>query len=119
MRYDTHLVHRFQTLTLILMIITAALHLWYLTVWQAYTFKEALAHGPGSAVAFALAIVVICPVGALLSYHLRVSAYFYRSHSSSSLSSLRFRILPSPSLVVVSDDLNLMSCGTSNLIGWL
>ncbi|TEB25960.1 zf-DHHC-domain-containing protein, partial [Coprinellus micaceus] len=60
------------TLTLILMIITAALHLWYLTVWQAYTFKEALAHGPGSAVAFALAIVVICPVGALLSYHLRL-----------------------------------------------
>ena len=66
-------------MTLILMIITAALHLWYLTVWQTYTFKEALAHGPGSAVAFSLAIVVICPVGALLSYHLRVSAYFYRS----------------------------------------
>lgn len=98
------------------MIITAALHLWYLTAWQTYTFKEALAHGPGSAVGFSLAIVVICPVGALLSYHLRVSAYFYGSRSSTSLSPLRFRILPP---VVVSDDLNLMSCGTSNLIGWL
>ncbi|KAF6763826.1 DHHC palmitoyltransferase-domain-containing protein, partial [Ephemerocybe angulata] len=52
------------TLTAILVIVTAALHLYYLTVWQRYTFKEALSQGAGSA--------VIWPVGALLSYHLRL-----------------------------------------------
>ncbi|KAF5315930.1 hypothetical protein D9611_005011 [Ephemerocybe angulata] len=64
------------TLTAILVIVTAALHLYYLTVWQRYTFKEALSQGAGSAVGFCLAIVVIWPVGALLSYHLRVSLFY-------------------------------------------
>ena len=66
-----------QTLTLILIIITSALQLYYLTVWQGYNFKGALRKGAGSAVGFLLSIMVIWPVGALLSYHLRVSIPFF------------------------------------------
>ncbi|TFK30158.1 hypothetical protein FA15DRAFT_690792 [Coprinopsis marcescibilis] len=60
------------TLTLILIILTSALQLFYLTRWQALSFGQALGRTPGTAVAFCLAIIVIWPVAALLSYHLRL-----------------------------------------------
>ncbi|KAJ6525598.1 DHHC palmitoyltransferase-domain-containing protein [Mycena capillaripes] len=67
------------TTTLVLMIVTSALHL-YLLAHRDHdpsrrggrVFKHALSHGAGSAVVFCLAIVVIWPVGALLSYHMRL-----------------------------------------------
>ncbi|KAF8077698.1 DHHC palmitoyltransferase-domain-containing protein [Lyophyllum atratum] len=68
------------TSTLILIIITAALHLWLLTTLPAASgehrnFHHALSDrkGVGSAVAFCLSIAVIWPVGALLAYHMRLS----------------------------------------------
>ncbi|KAJ6502409.1 DHHC palmitoyltransferase-domain-containing protein [Mycena sanguinolenta] len=66
------------TLSIILMTITAALHLYWLTVDAApgtpktKAFAHALKHGAGSAVVFCLGIIVIWPVGALLSYHMRL-----------------------------------------------
>jgi hypothetical protein len=39
-------------------------------------FSHALGKGPGSAVAFCLAVIVVWPVGALLAYHVRVSVFF-------------------------------------------
>lgn len=54
------------------MIVTSALHLYLLTHRDHDPFKNALSHGAGSAVVFSLAIVVIWPVGALLSYHMRL-----------------------------------------------
>ncbi|KAF7363570.1 Palmitoyltransferase [Mycena sanguinolenta] len=66
------------TLSVILMSITAALHLYWLTVDAApgtpktKAFGHALKHGAGSAVVFCLGITVIWPVGALLSYHMRL-----------------------------------------------
>lgn len=53
-------------------IVTSALHLYFLTVRRNINFREALKHGVGSAVAFSITLVVIWPVLALLSYHLRV-----------------------------------------------
>ncbi|KAG6860596.1 hypothetical protein C0995_009486 [Termitomyces sp. Mi166 len=65
--------------TLILIIITTALHLWLLATipnpsGHAPNFRHALSDrkGIGSAVAFCLSIVVIWPVGALLTYHARL-----------------------------------------------
>ncbi|KAJ7510016.1 DHHC palmitoyltransferase-domain-containing protein [Mycena galericulata] len=60
------------TTTLVLVIVTAALHLYLLTRWEGLDFKGALRHGAGSAVAFCLAIAVIWPVAALMSYHMRL-----------------------------------------------
>lgn len=62
-----------QVVTLILIIVTSALHLYLLTVKENMDFKHAINHGIGSAVAFCLSIVVVMPVTALLAYHLRVS----------------------------------------------
>lgn len=59
-------------LTMIYILVTCALHLYLLTVRQKIDFREALKQGPGSAVAFSMTIVVIWPVLALLSYHLRL-----------------------------------------------
>jgi len=53
-------------------IVTCALHLYFLTVRRNIGFREALEHGAGSAVGFSISLVVIWPVLALLSYHLRV-----------------------------------------------
>lgn len=59
-------------LTMIYIIVTCGLHLYILTVRQKVSFQEALEQGPGSAVAFSISVVVIWPVLALLSYHLRL-----------------------------------------------
>lgn len=59
-------------LTLILLIVTSALQLYFLTRWQHLSFGGALQRTPGTAVVFALALIVIWPVAALLSYHLRL-----------------------------------------------
>jgi len=60
------------TLTLILIICTSALHLFFLTKRDHIDFRHALAKGAGSAVAFCLAMAIIWPVAALLSYHMRL-----------------------------------------------
>ncbi|KAJ7343394.1 DHHC palmitoyltransferase-domain-containing protein [Mycena albidolilacea] len=67
------------TLALFLMVITAALHLYWLSQAESaagtprkHVFEHALRHGAGSAVVFCLGIIVIWPVGALLSYHMRL-----------------------------------------------
>ncbi|KAI0318936.1 DHHC palmitoyltransferase-domain-containing protein [Amylostereum chailletii] len=60
------------TLTLVLVIITSALHLWFLTHDDHDSFREALNKGVGSAVAFSLSILLIWPVAALFSYHVRL-----------------------------------------------
>ena len=64
-----------QVITLVLVICTTALHLHLLAHKPDMNFRRAIAspQGIGSAVAFSLSIVVIWPVTALLSYHLRVS----------------------------------------------
>jgi len=61
------------------MIITAALHLNFLAQRESaagtprkHVFERALKHGAGSVVVFLLGIIVIWPVGALLSYHMRL-----------------------------------------------
>lgn len=62
-----------QTLTLSLIICTAALHLWFLTQRDGgMSFRRALDVGWGSAVVFSMSIAIIWPLGALLSYHMRV-----------------------------------------------
>ncbi|KAI0707632.1 DHHC palmitoyltransferase-domain-containing protein [Earliella scabrosa] len=68
-------------ITLVLVICTTALHLHLLAHKPDMNFRRAIAspQGIGSAVAFSLSIVVIWPVTALLSYHLRVSPPILRS----------------------------------------
>ncbi len=63
-------------MTLILVICTTALHLYLLSHKSHMSFRHAVAtsQGIGSAIAFCLSILVIWPVSALLSYHLRVSS---------------------------------------------
>ncbi|KAK0228755.1 DHHC palmitoyltransferase-domain-containing protein [Armillaria fumosa] len=60
--------------TLIIVIISSALHLFFLTQRNDIDFRKAVSHGQGtgSAVAFCLSIAVIWPVGALLTYHMRL-----------------------------------------------
>lgn len=65
----------FQTTTLILIIVTSALHLYFFTIDEQLSFRETLS-SPDCivvAVAFILSVCVIWPVAALLSYHMRVS----------------------------------------------
>ena len=59
-------------------IVTCALHLYFLTVRWKMNFREALEKGAGSAVAFSISVVVIWPVLALLTYHLRVCLDYIR-----------------------------------------
>lgn len=59
-------------LTLVLIIVTSALHLYLITAKEHVDFPRALHLGIGSAVAFALSVVIIWPVTALLVYHLRL-----------------------------------------------
>lgn len=59
-------------LTLCLVICTSAFHIYLLIRRDGITFSSALKEGGGSAVAFALAIIVIWPVTALLVYHMRL-----------------------------------------------
>ncbi|KAL7283614.1 hypothetical protein ACG7TL_003049 [Trametes sanguinea] len=61
-------------MTLILVICTTALHLYLLTRKFHMSFRQAIgtSQGVGSAVAFCISIIVIWPVLALLSYHLRL-----------------------------------------------
>ncbi|KAL4254045.1 Palmitoyltransferase [Abortiporus biennis] len=61
--------------TLVLVICTTAIHLWLLTTARyGLSFKHALdtSQGVGSAVAFCMSIIVVWPVSALLTYHLRL-----------------------------------------------
>ncbi|KAJ7021676.1 DHHC palmitoyltransferase-domain-containing protein [Mycena alexandri] len=67
------------TATALYVIVTAALHLSFLARWTAAAggdggggFKHAVRHGAGSAVVFCLTVLVLWPVGALLSYHVRL-----------------------------------------------
>ncbi|KAJ7273269.1 hypothetical protein C8J57DRAFT_1317350 [Mycena rebaudengoi] len=60
------------TTTLVLVICTSALHLVFLSHRESLDAKHALARGAGSAVVFCLSIAVIWPVGALLTYHMRL-----------------------------------------------
>jgi len=59
-------------LTLVLIMVTSALHLYLLTAKENMNFKHAIGHAVGSVVAFALSVVVVWPVAALLVYHLRL-----------------------------------------------
>ncbi|KDQ60932.1 hypothetical protein JAAARDRAFT_125489 [Jaapia argillacea MUCL 33604] len=59
-------------LTLCMVIVTSAIHLYLLTRLDHFDFKHALDHGAGSAVAFILSVLVIWPVTALLLYHMRL-----------------------------------------------
>ncbi|KAI0748533.1 DHHC palmitoyltransferase-domain-containing protein [Daedaleopsis nitida] len=61
-------------LTLILVICTTALHLVLVSHKQQLNLRHAIAtpQGTGSAIAFCLSLLVIWPVSALLSYHLRL-----------------------------------------------
>ncbi|KAF5373557.1 hypothetical protein D9758_000693 [Tetrapyrgos nigripes] len=73
--YTTFFVLLFSaTITLVLIICTSALHLYLVTRKEHVDFGNALkgSQGGGSAAVFCLSIVVIWPVGALLSYHLRL-----------------------------------------------
>jgi palmitoyltransferase ZDHHC9/14/18 len=63
-----------QTLTLILVIVTAALHPVIVSRRKGVSFGKALQESIGSAVVFCLAMAVVWPIIALLSYHMRVSA---------------------------------------------
>ncbi|KAL1693316.1 DHHC palmitoyltransferase-domain-containing protein [Schizophyllum commune] len=59
-------------LTLIFVIITAALHLYYLVRDEETNLRHAVSEGWGSAVVFCLGLGVFMPVVALLSYHVRL-----------------------------------------------
>lgn len=59
--------------TILLFIITSALHIYYLTQREHLDFQGALVHGIGSTIVFCLSVIVIWPVTALLSYHMRVN----------------------------------------------
>ena len=71
-----------QTLTLCLMIITSALHLYLITRKEGASFHHAVNEGAGSVVVFCLSMIVIWPVAALLSYHFRVRISLYRNYVS-------------------------------------
>ncbi|TFK54753.1 hypothetical protein OE88DRAFT_1653233 [Heliocybe sulcata] len=58
--------------TLVLVICTAALHLYFLTQDEHIDFHHALNKGAGSAVVFVIGMLVIWPVSALLAYHMRL-----------------------------------------------
>ena len=64
---DTKLV--LQTLTLIYVIVTAAIHISLIHS----SFREDLRRSIGSAVVFVLGFLFLIPVSALFSYHIRVS----------------------------------------------
>lgn len=61
------------------MIVTSALHLYLLTRKNNLDFRHALSAGAGSAVVFAITILVVWPVAALLTYHMRVSTPNYQT----------------------------------------
>ncbi len=62
-----------QNLTLLLVIVTAALHLYFLTQRQrALDFRLALTAAPGSAAVFSMSVIVLGPMMALFLYHVRV-----------------------------------------------
>ncbi|KZV63448.1 zf-DHHC-domain-containing protein [Peniophora sp. CONT] len=60
------------TLTLIMVIVSSAIHLYLLAQRNSWSFAHALRTGAGSAVCFSLAIILIFPVSALLFYHVRL-----------------------------------------------
>jgi palmitoyltransferase ZDHHC9/14/18 len=63
-----------KTLTLVFVIITTALHLYYLTTSSESSFRHTLSETPVSVLCFCLSIVLIWPVTALFSYHVRLIA---------------------------------------------
>lgn len=83
-----------QTLALILVICTSALHLYLLARKDHTDFKKALRKGAGSAVVFCMAISVIWPVAALFTYHVRVRCYFLDRWKKIKLNVIYFRGYP-------------------------
>ena len=63
----------YQTLTLGLVICTTIVHLVVQANREELSASESLRKGAGSAVAFAMSIIVVWPVAGLLGYHIRVS----------------------------------------------
>ncbi len=61
-----------QTLATIYTVVFAALHYAILCSREGISFRQALARSPESAVSFAIGVVVVWPMMALLGYHLRV-----------------------------------------------
>ncbi|KAF8621514.1 hypothetical protein AX15_007743 [Amanita polypyramis BW_CC] len=98
------------TLTLVLVICTSALHLYLLTVQDLISFRHALDKAPGSAVAFSMAICVIWPVAALLTYHVRVRRVnLPLSHDTNfdSMTCALFFFLFAPGMVTHGDNSSL------------
>lgn len=65
-----------QTLGLIYTVVFSALHFSIICSREGISFRTALALNAGSAVSFALGVVLIWPVLFLTGYHLRVSRMF-------------------------------------------
>lgn len=61
-----------QVLTLALVIVTSAIHLYLLTRREHIGLRAALGRGAGSAAAFSISMLVIWPITALLVYHMRL-----------------------------------------------
>jgi palmitoyltransferase ZDHHC9/14/18 len=59
-------------LTLVLILVTSAIHLADIARENHISFAHALSRGAGSAVAFCLSVVVIWPISALAFYHVRL-----------------------------------------------
>ncbi|KAL7412895.1 DHHC palmitoyltransferase-domain-containing protein [Mrakia frigida] len=63
----------FTFLALVYTVVFSAIHLWRLTRnGRAENFKEALGQNAGSGVSFVLGVMLVLPVGLLMSYHLRL-----------------------------------------------
>ena len=64
----------FTFLALVYTVVFSAIHLWRLTRnGRASDFRDALGQNAGSGVSFILGVLLVLPVGLLMSYHLRVS----------------------------------------------
>ncbi len=61
-----------QTLAAIYTVVFSALHFSILCSREKISFRQALSRSPASAVSFALGVILVFPVMALLGYHLRV-----------------------------------------------
>ncbi|KIJ35795.1 hypothetical protein M422DRAFT_48774 [Sphaerobolus stellatus SS14] len=64
-----------QNITLVLVIVTSALHIAILARRQDTSFARALNEAAGSAVVFCLSLGVLGPLGALMGYHFRLMFY--------------------------------------------
>lgn len=80
-----------QVITPMLVIITSALHLYFLTQRQHLDFHGALKHGVGNVIV-CLSILVIWHVSTLLSYHMRIRPHFYPPSCIGSASAISISI---------------------------